>query len=117
MKKIFAVVSLAAELASSMLGFQTIPFQITTASVLPNAAVGAPYSVTIAASGGTGNYLWFQGSPGLPAGLGMDADTGAITGIPAIEGGLITGAAQAQTQFTIIVQLKDTKARTQSEAL
>ena len=122
MKKIFAVVALAAALAASVLGFQSTSIQITTASVLPNATVGTPYSVTIAASGGTGQYLWFQGSPGLPAGLGMDADTGAITGVPSapgtyilvlsvfdssgspLNGGLITGAAQAQKQFTIIVQ-------------
>lgn len=76
------MIALAAALAAAALGF----FQITTASVLPNTAVGTPYSVTLAASGGTGKYLWFQGSPCLPAGLGMDASTGAITGIAATPG-------------------------------
>jgi hypothetical protein len=122
MKKTFAVMALATALAAMALGFQTIPFQITTASVLPSAMVGTPYSVTIAAAGGTGPYLWFQSSPGLPAGLGMDASTGAITGIPGapgtytfvlfvfdssgspLDGGLITGAAQVEKEFTIIVQ-------------
>jgi hypothetical protein len=122
MKRAFAVMALAAALAGAVFGFQTIPFQITTASVLPNATVGTPYSVAIAASGGAGQYLWLQSSPGLPDGLGMNAGTGAITGIPGaagtytfvlsvfdssgspLDGGLITGAAQAQKQFTIIVQ-------------
>jgi len=122
MKKTFTVMALATALAAAALGFQTIPLQITTASVLPSPMVGTPYSVTIAASGGTGPYLWFQSSPGLPAGLGMDASTGTITGIPgaagtytfvlsvfdssgsALDGGLITGAAQLDKQFTIIVQ-------------
>jgi len=122
MKKIFAVVALSVALAASVLGFQTIPFQIATASVLPNATVGTPYSVTFAASGGMGQYLWLQGSPGLPAGFGMDAGTGILTGIPgapgtytfvlavfdssgsALDSGLITGGAQVQKQFTILVQ-------------
>ncbi len=122
MKKILAVMALAIALAAAALGFQANPLQITTASVLPSATVGTPYSVTIAASGGTGPYLWFQSSPGLPAGLGMDASTGTITGIPGtpgtytfvltvfdssgspLDGGLITGAVQVGKQFTIIVQ-------------
>lgn len=122
MKKTSAVMALATALAAAALGFQTIPFQITTASVLPSATVGTPYGVTIAAAGGTGPYLWFQSSPGLPVGFGMDASTGTITGIPGapgtytfvlsvidssgspLDGGLITGAAQVQKQFTITVQ-------------
>jgi hypothetical protein len=121
MKKIFAVIALGTALAAAALGFQTIPSQITTASVLPSATVGAPYGVTITASGGTGSYLWFQSSPGLPAGLGMDASTGTIMGIPVagtytfvlsvfdssgspLNGGLITGAAQVEKQFTLVVQ-------------
>jgi hypothetical protein len=109
-------------LSVGVLGFQTHPLQIATASILPNAMAGMPYSVAIAASGGIGPYLWFQGSPGFPAGLGMDASTGAITGIPGVpgtytfvlsvfdssgsrlDGGLVTGAAQQEKQFTIVVQ-------------
>jgi len=122
MKKIFAVVALAAAFAASVLGFQTIPLQITTGSVLPSATVGTSYNVAVAASGGTGNYLWFQGSPSLPAGLSMNSGTGAIMGVPStpgsytfvlavldssgspLDGGLIIGAAQIQKQFTIVVQ-------------
>ena len=121
MKKTFAVMALATALAAAALGFQTIPFQITTTSVLPSAVVGMPYSVTLAANGGKGPYLWFQSSPGLPAGLGMDASTGTIMGIPVagtytfvlsvfdssgspLNGGLITGAAQVEKQFTLVVQ-------------
>ena len=122
MKKTFTVMALATALAAAALGFQTIPFQITTTSVLPSAVVGMPYSVTIAANGGKGPYLWFQSSPGLPAGLSMEASTGAITGIPGVpgaytfvlsvfdssgsplDGGFIAGAAQVEQQFTIKVQ-------------
>jgi hypothetical protein len=54
---------------------------ITTTS-LPNGEVGASYSATLAASGGTIPYNWSLASGTLPAGLSLNAATGAITGTP-----------------------------------
>jgi Putative Ig domain len=80
------------------------------------------YSVPIAVSGGIGPYLWFQGSPGFPAGLAMEGGTGVISGFPGasgtytfvlgvmdssgsrLDGGLVSGAAQQEKRFTILVQ-------------
>jgi hypothetical protein len=53
---------------------------ITTAS-LPNGTVGASYSASIAASGGTTPYAF--SATGLPSGLAISASTGAISGTPA----------------------------------
>jgi hypothetical protein len=82
MKKIFAVIALTMALSVGVTWIPDLPLQIATASILPNAMAGMPYSVAIAASGGIGPYLWFQGSPGFPAGLGMDGGTGVISGVP-----------------------------------
>src|SRR5438477_4757653 len=49
--------------------FIAIP-QITNASPLPNAAVGAPYSVAFNASDGPSPYTWFIDAP--PPGLVLD---------------------------------------------
>ena len=54
---------------------------ITTTS-LPNGQVGTPYSTTLAATGGTAPYTWSLTSGTLPAGLALNASTGAIAGTP-----------------------------------
>ena len=54
---------------------------ITTVS-LPGAQVGTPYSVTLAASGGTTPYTWAITSGTLPAGLAFNTATGVISGTP-----------------------------------
>lgn len=53
---------------------------ITTTSPLPNAGQNAPYSTTVAASGGTTPYGW--SATGLPAGLTINAGSGVISGAP-----------------------------------
>jgi hypothetical protein len=53
-----------------------------TTTTLPNGQVGAPYSATLAATGGTKPYTWTKTSGTLPAGLTLNAMTGAITGTP-----------------------------------
>ena len=55
---------------------------ITTTS-LPSGQVGTAYGATLAASGGTSPYTWSLTSGTLPAGLTLNAATGAITGTPA----------------------------------
>jgi len=54
---------------------------ITTTS-LPNGVVRGGYSVTLGASGGNAPYSWSITGGALPAGLVLDAATGAITGTP-----------------------------------
>ncbi|SFI73214.1 S-layer homology domain-containing protein [Paenibacillus sp. UNC496MF] len=56
------------------------PVAISTPS-LPNAYKGVAYSAGIAASGGVKPYAF--AATGLPSGLSIDADTGAISGTPA----------------------------------
>ncbi len=69
---------------------------ITTKS-LPNSLVGAPYTATMAASGGKPPYSgWAVSSGALRAGLTLNASTGAISGTPASNG-----------TFTFNVTVKD----------
>ena len=71
------------------------PVQITTAT-LPEATVGAPYMTTIASSGGTAPLTWVVVDGALPAGLFLDAATGAITGTPTHEG-----------EFDVVIRVTD----------
>ena len=57
------------------------PLQIATTSPLPAAKVGAHYSVTVAANGGS-KYKWSLVSSALPKGLKLDKKTGMISGKP-----------------------------------
>jgi hypothetical protein len=54
---------------------------ITTVS-LPGAQVGTPYSMTLAASGGTAPYTWALTNGTLPAGLALNSASGVISGTP-----------------------------------
>jgi len=64
---------------------------ITTGATLPNGEVNAPYSQTLAASGGTGmGFVWSPGSPALPAWLALSAG-GTLTGTPTTAGGVSFG--------------------------
>jgi hypothetical protein len=54
---------------------------ISTTS-LPDGTAGAPYSATVTANGGMMPYVWSVVSGRLPAGLTLNAQTGAITGTP-----------------------------------
>ncbi|MEO8186475.1 MAG: putative Ig domain-containing protein, partial [Burkholderiaceae bacterium] len=51
-------------------------------ATLPNGAVGTAYSQTVSATGGTGSYTFSLSAGSLPAGLSLNAATGAITGTP-----------------------------------
>ncbi len=75
---------------------------ITTSS-LPAGAIGAAYSQTLKSSGGTGAVTWSIPTGALPAGLSLNASTGAITGTPTAAGtfqftALATDSARATAQ-------------------
>jgi len=70
--------------------------------------VGVAYSASVAASGGVATYSWSLTSGTLPAGLSLNASTGAITGTP-------TAPATASLTFTVTDSSKP--AQTQSVSL
>ncbi len=70
--------------ASGTLSDPTVSTLTISTATLPNGAVGAAYNSTLAASGGTAPYTFR--APGLPAGLNINASTGAISGTPTTAG-------------------------------
>src|SRR5437588_3278414 len=69
-----------------------VPLQMAVMS-LPDGQVQSAYHAMLAAEGGAKPYRWSV-SDALPAGLALDADTGAITGSPSSSG---------QTTLTVTV--------------
>jgi hypothetical protein len=63
---------------------QPADLAVTTGS-LPSGTVGTAYSAALAATGGVPPYFWAAES--LPAGLSVNASTGAISGTPTESGG------------------------------
>lgn len=62
---------------------------ITTANPLPSATAKAEYGYRLRATGGGGAYTWSVVSNSLPKGLGLEASTGVITGMPAAVGSAV----------------------------
>ena len=56
---------------------------VTTTS-LPNGALTIAYSVTLAATGGDGNYTWLVASGSLLSGLNLNTSAGEISGTPTV---------------------------------
>lgn len=63
------------------------PMIVVAPSTLPNGKVGASYSQTISASGGSGVYSYAVTGGTLPPGLALNSATGALTGTPTTAGG------------------------------
>jgi hypothetical protein len=78
---------------------------ITTGS-LPAGQVGAAYSQTVEATGGTPPYTWSVATGALPAGLTLDPVTGAVSGTPSAAG-----------TFDFTVQATDSAAQFDTQAL
>jgi virginiamycin B lyase len=74
-----------ASFAPLLSGGIPLPLAITTAT-LPNGATALAYSGNPIATGGTPPFSWSVTSGTLPAGLGLNAATGAITGTPTATG-------------------------------
>ena len=66
--------------------FKTLPSLTVTTVSLPGGEVGTSYSQTLTASGGITPYSWSISSGLLPAGLSLNAKSGAITGTPSAAG-------------------------------
>jgi len=79
---------------------------ITTAA-LPGGYVGGAYAATVTATGGNGSYTWT--ATGLPAGLAINAATGAISGTPA-------AGDNAASPYTVKVTVTDTETPTAQTA-
>jgi hypothetical protein len=71
------------------------PLSVTTTS-LAAGVVGTLYSQTLQATGGVTPYSWSVTTGSLPAGLSLNASTGAITGTP-------TGSQVGTISFTVTV--------------
>lgn len=85
----------------------TPPPTITTSS-LPDGTVGVAYSATLAESGGVSGFTWSITVGSLPAGLSLNASTGAITGTPTTAG---------TSNFTVRVTDSGSPALSDSKAL
>jgi hypothetical protein len=55
--------------------------KVSTTTALPDGSANQPYSAKLQAAGGTAPLKWTV-TPALPAGLGLDASTGTISGAP-----------------------------------
>jgi hypothetical protein len=67
---------------SATLTVQPVPPLGITSTSLPSGKVGSAYSATLAATGGINPYTWSIAGGALPAGLFLNAVTGAISGTP-----------------------------------
>ncbi|MGH9490546.1 MAG: putative Ig domain-containing protein, partial [Terriglobales bacterium] len=59
---------------------------ITTESPLPEATTNEAYSQTFGTVNGSATVTWAVSSGSLPAGMSLDASTGALTGTPTVDG-------------------------------
>jgi parallel beta-helix repeat protein len=91
--------------AANAFAFTAPALQIATSS-LSDGAVGASYSATLAATGGTAPYAWSTTGGSLPAGLRLNSSTGAIAGTPTLAG-----------SFSFTAQVQDAKAASSSAGL
>jgi hypothetical protein len=80
---------------------------VITTSSLPSGQVGVAYSATLAATGGKTPYTWSQTAGTLPAGLQLNASSGAITGMPTV----------SVTNTSLTFQVKDSASPAQTKTV
>jgi plastocyanin len=83
---------------------------LTLTSAAGNGAVGSPYSAAIGVTGGTAPYVFAVSAGQLPAGLTLNASTGALTGVPTTAGSYsftlaVTDANGATGSFTVTIDV------------
>ena len=87
----------AANFAVRQFTITVTPLNVTTNSTLPFGNVGAPYTATLAATGGTGALTWsVNGGSYLPPGMSL-APNGTLSGTPTASG-----------QYSFTVNILDT---------
>ncbi|MFZ3265575.1 MAG: putative Ig domain-containing protein [Terriglobales bacterium] len=94
-----------AKTASASMQIVVNPVLALTTASLPAGVVGTAYSQTLAATGGITPYTWAVTTGSLPAGLSLNASTGAITGTP-------TGPQVGTISFTVMVTDSESPTKT-----
>jgi len=72
--------------ATKALSITIVPVLSITTSSLPNGVTSTAYSATLQSTGGVTPITWTVSIGSLPAGLSLNASTGAITGTPTTAG-------------------------------
>ena len=101
--------SAGSQTGSATLAVQLAPPLGITSSSLPGGRVGASYLTTLAATGGIPPYTWSVVGGTLPAGLSLNASSGAISGTPS--------ATVSSTSLTFQVADSDKPAKTKAAIL
>lgn len=92
----------------SVTALQLTALDITTASPLPGATVGVPYSQTLQATGGNGSYGWSVTTGTPPAGVGLTG-AGVLSGTPGAAGTstftveVVSGSLSTSKTFSLTV--------------
>src|SRR3979490_1588432 len=79
---------------------------LTVSATLPTASAGASYNATVAVTGGTAPYAFSVASGGLPQGVLLAANTGAISGTPSTSG-----------NFSFAISVSDSKGLSKQQPL
>ncbi len=92
------------ETAQAKLILTVVTKVVISTPLLAAGAVGVPYLVQMAATGGTPPYTWCVTTGALPTGLTLKSNSGEISGTPAAEG-----------NFSFTVEVKDSSPTMQSQ--
>lgn len=81
-----------------------------TTTALAGASLGAPYTATLQASGGSGQLTWTLTAGQLPPGIGLTNSTGVLAGTPTVPGNYTftvqvadSGSGRGTREFTLTV--------------